>query len=106
MKNDSIKKLRLVLIAGVTSVVLLGASAAYAGEITGNGKDIDVKGKSECAFSGREDTPGETFPDGVTRVFKGLIAQSWGQLTAEAKEFFLSIGAQPGDACNPNKSGG
>lgn len=105
MKNDSIKKIRLVLIAGVTSVALLGASAAYAGEITGNGKEIDVKGKSECAFSGREDTPGETFPDGV-RVFKGLIAQSWGQLTAEAKAFFLSIGAHPGNACNPKKSDG
>jgi len=105
MNKNSVKKLRLALAACATSIVLLGASAAFAGEITGNGKELDVKGKSECAFSGREDTPGETFEDG-TRVFKGLIAQSWGQLTAAAKAFFLSIGAHPGNACNPKKSGG
>lgn len=106
MNNKTIDISRLVLIVAASSILLFGASAAFAGEITGNGKRITVKGKSECAFSGREDTPGETFPDGVTRVFKGLLVQSWGQLTAEAKAFFVSIGATPGNACNPKKSGG
>ncbi len=104
MNKKRFNKYRLALTACATSIALFGASAAFAGEITGNGKRIDVKGKSACAFSGREDTPGETFPDG-TRVFRGLLTQSWGQLTAEAKAFFLSIGAHPGNACNPKKSG-
>lgn len=104
MNKKPFKKHRLALTACATAIVLLGASNALAGEITGNGKEIEVKGKSACAFSGREDTPGETFPDG-TRVFRGLLTQSWGQLTAEAKAFFLSIGAHPGNACNPSKSG-
>ena len=98
---------RLILTACLASVLCLGTSAAFAGEIAGNGKSVPGgdKGRSECSFSGREDTPGETFPDGVTRVFKGLIAQSWGQLTDEARAFFLSIGAHPGNSCNPGKSG-
>jgi hypothetical protein len=48
--------LRLVVSAVfVTAVMALVASAAFAGEITGNGKLKDVHGNSPCAYSGQED---------------------------------------------------
>ena len=97
MKKKHVNGIRLALIAGATSFALMGMSASFAGEITGNGKEITVNGKSACAYSGREDTPGETLFG--FRVFKGLLTQSWGQLTDEARAFFLMIGAHPGNAC-------
>jgi hypothetical protein len=39
----------------VAAVMALGTSAAFAGEITGNGKLKPVNGNSPCAFSGQED---------------------------------------------------
>ena len=84
------------------TVVLSGT--AVAGEITGNGKSLKnedgtLNGKSQCAWSGREDDP-------ESGEFKGTIAQSWGQLPKEVRDFLASIGLHPGDACNPTKSGG
>lgn len=78
---------------------------AVAGEITGNGKwiagdaDAPLHGKSACAYSGREDDP-------ESGEFKGTIAQAWGQLSKEVRDFLTSVGFHPGDACNPTKSGG
>ena len=100
MKNRYSKKTRLSIVLGVAWILVMGASAAFAGEITGNGKSLKnddgtLNGKSECAWSGREDDPGDP-------LFKGLIAQSWGQLTAEWKEFLTSAGLHPGKACNPS----
>ena len=85
-------------------------STAVAGEITGNGKDLrnddgTLNGKSQCAWSGREDHPGETDENGV-QIFKGLIAQSWGQLPKSTRDFLTSVGANPGNSCNPKKAGG
>ncbi|MGB5246533.1 MAG: hypothetical protein WBN34_08280, partial [Woeseia sp.] len=90
----------LGLVACATAFVLVGANTAFAGEITGNGKSLKnddgtLNGKSECAWSGREDEPGDP-------LFKGLIAQSWGQLTAEWKEILTAAGLHPGTACNPS----
>ena len=85
----------------------LGASAAFAGEITGNGKslknaDETLNGHSACAFSGQNDTftgdPGVPDEDGFYRT------QSWGQIPKEGKAFLTSIGENPGIACNPTKS--
>lgn len=88
------------------------ASAASAGEITGNGREKEVKGRSACAFSGQEDLqwfqdeetdliPVETFVRGVPGH-----AQSWGQIPKNVRDFLTSIGSNPGIACNPNKSTG
>jgi len=83
----------------------LGANTTTAGEITGNGKwiagspDAPLNGKSACAYSGREDDP-------ASGDFKGTIAQSWGQLPKVVRDFLTSIGMNPGNACNPTKSGG
>ena len=79
-------------------------STAFAGEITGNGKDIEVNGRSECAFSGFNDQDGDPRDP-------GFISQSYGQnvrifgldpseLDPNADAEFVPI---PGFACNPNR---
>jgi hypothetical protein len=84
---------------------ILGIHTAFAGEITGNGKwiagspDAPLNGKSECAFSGQQDDPGEP-------PFRGLIAQSWGQIPKAVRDFLTSIGMNPGISCNPTKATG
>ena len=61
----------------------LGTSAAFAGEITGNGQLKTVHGNSPCAFSGQEDLQWYTTDDDTTPVanpIKGVPAhsQNWG----------------------------
>jgi hypothetical protein len=107
-KMDSAKRL-LVTAACSLAVAAVGAGSAFAGEITGNGKWIagsetaPLRGKSECAYSGRNDNSvlGNELPDedGFTRT------QSWGQVGREGRIFLTSIGLNPGMACNPSKSG-
>jgi hypothetical protein len=104
MIRNSVKKTGLGLVIGATSILCLGANVALAGEITGNGKSLKnpdgtLNGKSACAFSGREDDPSDP-------LFKGDIAQSWGQIPKAVRDFFATIGLHPGDSCNPTKSGG
>ncbi len=96
---------RSLLVAVVAMFfVMASAGAAFAGEITGNGKSLKnddgtLNGRSACAFSGLNDTytgdPEEPDEDGFFRT------QSWGQLSKETKEFLGSIGLHPGMACNP-----
>jgi hypothetical protein len=84
---------------------VIGSGAAAAGEITGNGKwiagspDAPLKGKSECAYSGRQDDPGEP-------PFRGLIAQSWGQIPKVIRDIITAMGGNPGISCNPTKATG
>ncbi len=85
----------------VCALLLIWATnSAVAGEITGNGKPIDVKGKSECAYSGLQDDPEED-----EGVFRGDRVQNWGQLPKAVRDFIRDIGFLPGDACNPAKAG-
>jgi hypothetical protein len=94
-------KILLALAAGAGSVLAL--HAAFAGEITGNGKwiagspDAPLNGKSECAFSGQQDDPGEP-------PFRGLIAQSWGQIPKTVRDVLTVMGLNPGISCNPQKA--
>jgi hypothetical protein len=96
------KMTRLGLAACATSILCLGANATFAGEITGNGKwiagdpDAPLNGKSECAFSGREDDPSDPF-------FRGDIAQSWGQILKAVRDTLPAF-LHPGVACNPQRS--
>ena len=94
----SFKKLALA-----TALIAI-AYPAQAGEITGNGKDIEVNGRSECAYSGYNDQDGDPRDP-------GWISQSYGQnvrltdldpstLDPNSDAFFVPI---PGFACNPNK---
>lgn len=93
---------RSLVAVGVCAALALGAGAAFGGEITGNGKwiagdpDAPLNGKSECAYSGRQDDPAEP-------GFKGAIAQSWGQIPKAGRIFLTSIGLNPGISCNPTK---
>ena len=81
--------LRLVVTAVlVTAVMALGASAAFAGEITGNGKLKEVHANSPCAYSGQEDLQWYTDNgDGTLKPVptKGDPAhsQNWGHVKAE-----------------------
>jgi hypothetical protein len=73
-----------------TAVFGVGASAAFAGEVTGNGKPTPINtppgepfhAGSICAFSGQNDDPtggGDPFQDGRT--------QNWGHVLDDAKQF-------------------
>jgi hypothetical protein len=55
--------------ACAAAFVGVGANAALAGEITGNGKVKPVNGNSPCAFSGLEDSAGP----GTTQNFGQLV---------------------------------
>ena len=98
------KKLnRLGLAACTASILCLSASVAFAGEITGNGKSLKnpdgtLNGKSACAFSGREDDPSDP-------LFRGDIAQSWGQIAKAIRNTFPDF-LHPGVSCNPTRSQG
>ena len=97
------KHIRLDLVACATSILCLSANAALAGEITGNGKSLKnpdgtLNGKSECAFSGREDDPSDP-------LFRGDIAQSWGQIAKAIRDTFPAF-LHPGVSCNPRRSQG
>jgi hypothetical protein len=104
--------MRKFFVAVACAAVVGGASttAAFAGEITGSGKWIagsetaPLNGKSECAYSGRNDNSvlGNPLPDGdgFTRT------QSWGQVGSLGRAELTAAGFNPGIACNPTKAGG
>lgn len=106
---------RFGIAVSVAAVVLsLSVSAAFAGEVTGNGKPLwtntqewdehhTLHGESLCAFSGQEDGQFEASPEFDPNAGH---AQSWGQIPKEGRDFLTSIGLNPGIACNPTKSGG
>ena len=82
------------------------AAPAIAGEVTGSGKEIDINGRSECAFSGLNDNDGDPRDPGGR-------AQSYGQnvrltpLNPSQQDPRNTAGAPfvpiPGWACNPNR---
>lgn len=106
---------RFGVAVSIAAVVLsLGAGAAFAGEITGNGKSLKVEdskwdtglhARSECAYSGQEDLQFELGGD------KGdpAHAQSWGQIpkygtpggAPDGRDELTALGFDPGHACNP-----
>lgn len=92
--------LRKILVAAVCAVTIAAftAGAAFAGEITGNGKPTagPKHANSICVFSGKNDDPGAPL-DGSGPNGPGGPAQSYGQ--------DVKLGLQdphvfnPGDAC-------
>jgi len=95
-----------VAVVAATMLATVGVGSAFGGEITGNGKWIagsesaPLKGRSACAYSGRNDNSvlGNPLPDadGFTRT------QSWGQVIRNAGP----LGGVPGTACNPTRATG
>jgi hypothetical protein len=97
----------LSALCAATLLASVGASAVFAGEITGNGRSLKVDGggkwatglhaRSFCAFSGQED---DQFLLGNS---KGVPAhaQSWGQIPNFIRAD-IPAAFHPGMACNPN----
>ena len=103
---------RSIVGAGVCAAMMFvgGAGAAYAGEVTGNGKPITMNGKSACSFSGLEDWASPLpQPEGGIKVSPGTV-QNWGHvkqafgLTGGANSVMTPFGEE---GCNahlyPNK---
>jgi hypothetical protein len=100
----------LALAACAAAIMGVGANAALAGEITGNGKPLwtstitdpdtgevlghTLHGQSACAFSGQEDDQFLGGPPADNH------SQSWGQI---ARNLQGAAGGVPGTACNPTK---
>lgn len=91
-------------LAAIGSAALL-AAPAVAGEITGNGTDIQINSRSECAYSGRNDTP-----EGIPGLDPGGQVQSYGQYIAldwfDANDAYPQAEGFPpipGYSCNPNR---
>ena len=92
--------MKLVLV--VSAVII--AAPAIGGEVTGNGTPIDINARSECAFSGRNDTP-----EGIPGFDPGGLVQNYGQYIEldwwDAQDADPQNGGFPpipGYACNPN----
>ena len=97
-------KTRLI-VAALCAVVIaaVGASSAFAGESTGNGKQTPIglagppgplQASSFCSFSGQNP---EGLLDPSDPDFEAGRVQNWGHVD---KDFFRSIGSDPGHACN------
>ena len=96
MGKSSVRRVGLALLTSILALSL-GASTAFGGEITGNGKSTPIRSyimHSICAFSGFNDDP-EIAP-GRTAAH----VQSWGQIPKEVRDFIATLGEHPGDACN------
>jgi hypothetical protein len=89
-------KIRLSLIACATAIVCFGATSAFAGEITGNGKPITVNGKSICAYSGQQDDAAAD-----AGYFAGDRVQNWGQVIVAVLRGILDApwAPAPGTSC-------
>ena len=105
--------IRIALIAA-SAIAATGPVAA--GEITGNGKDIEINGRSLCAYSGINDTPnGLVLPIGpggaLVVIDPGGKVQSYGYFKSHAGDFLDSpsnpdardVFAFPAVGCNPVK---
>ena len=97
------KKQLLAVAACVAAVSAFGANAAFAGEVTGSGKNEDQnQGKSWCSFSGLNDDPDASTEEPIGPNGPGGKSQSFGQ------ENKLGLAdphvANPGTFCNPNKT--
>jgi hypothetical protein len=80
----------------VAALTGANASAAFAGEVTGNGKPTHgpEHANSICVFSGKNDNPDSTDP-----MDPGGVAQSYGQEVKLGLQDPVD-GLNPGEACN------
>jgi hypothetical protein len=108
MRRTGARRALAAAAISMAAFVTIGGGTAFAGEITGNGKSLKTEdgtlhGRSECAFSGQNDTysgdPSVPDEDGFTRT------QSWGQLPKDVRDVIGEFGAHPGSACNPSGGG-
>ena len=101
--------------------LLLGSTAALAGEITGPPPPTNVpsdpntsisNGNSRCSFSGLNDTPQGAGRPGTPEYDPGGMVQSYGYFMSQfglfdpSEPFFREIFAFPAQGCNPTRTGG
>jgi len=112
MNNQKLtRRFAAPMIAAAAAVA--ATSPAFAGEVTGNGKEIDMHGRSLCSFSGQNDTPGgltiQVAPGVFVQIDPGGQVQSYGYF--KAREDFFDSPSDPGArdqfafpafGCNPN----
>ena len=112
--------MRRIVTAAFAALLIVGmtASAALAGEVTGNGRRVltienskwgtGLHARSLCAYSGQEDlqwfVDEETDSIRVENPVKGVPghAQSWGQIPKAVRDILTAEGSHPGQACNPH----
>jgi hypothetical protein len=94
-----VRKSSLVVSVCAAALIVLGASTAFAGEVTGSGaRSNQNQGVSWCSFSGLNDDPLGLDPANGP----GGVSQSYGQ---ELKLGLVDPHViNPGVACNPNKT--
>lgn len=94
---------KTMLAVFATGAIAFASAPSLAGEITGNGKPIDVHARSECAYSGQNDTPDgdATDPGGVAQSYGyfGGYWDLWDPQDFDPRADYLI----PGYACNPNR---
>ena len=106
-------------VLGAALIASLGASAAFGGEVTGNGKSLQLPdggkwgtflhARSACAYSGQEDLQyQDESGNDLDVIHKGdpARAQSWGQIPNEFREPGSAAVFGPGVSCNPTKASG
>lgn len=104
MHDVSAWRRRLAIVAATALTLTVGANAALAGEVTGNGKSLKTNdgglhGKSICAYSGLNDTySGDPDVPDAGGFFR---TQNWGQLPLWLRAILAAGGDHPGDACRP-----
>jgi hypothetical protein len=104
LRRKEIEMKKVAVLLATAGIVF--TTPAFGGEITGNGKPIDIHARTECAYSGYNDQDGDPRDP-------GWISQNYGQNvrltpldpstldpTNAAGAFFVPI---PGFACNPNR---
>jgi hypothetical protein len=91
---------RLAILAGAAAAL---AAPAMAGEITGNGKPVEINSRSECAYSGLNDNTFDPRDPGLKTQNYGSLVRI-GRVNPQNLDptapFFQPI---PGFACNPNR---
>jgi hypothetical protein len=99
------RSLSAVVIVSVAAFAAVSVNAAFAGEVTGNGKPTagPAHANSICVFSGQNDDP--TAPLSLDETIApngpGGRSQSFGQ---DVKLGLDPRGFNPGDACGPGSN--
>ncbi len=111
----------MTLKAFAAAGLLLGSTAAVAGEITGPPPRTNVpsapgtsisNGNSRCSFSGLNDTPQGAGTPGSPEFDPGGMVQSYGYFMSQFGLFdpsdplYREIFAFPAQGCNPTRTGG
>lgn len=96
--------MRLTMTAAA-SVAL--AAPAFAGEINGRGEFLDINGRSQCVYSGLNDTPDGDIatldPGGRVQNYGYFQSRTWlGEFINPRVVSPREFGPHPGYACNPN----